>query len=118
MKVVRVRASGRAVATGEIFKGRVLTQRVIDDETSDQHRLLEVRFTNGARTKLHTHTTDQVLVITEGHGVVGTRDDRYDVGAGDVVFIPATEPHFHGAREGADMTHLSVLGASKTTVLE
>ncbi len=59
-----------------------------------------------------------MLLITAGAGVVGTRSQRQEVCAGDVVFIPAGEPHFHGAAEHADMTHYSVLGPSETTILE
>lgn len=118
MKVMRVRPSGRQQATGKIFRGRVLTQDVLGAETTDQHRVLEVTFTAGARTKLHVHTTDQVLVITAGDGVVGTPEESQRVSIGDVVFIPTGEPHYHGAAEGADMTHYSVLGANTTTVLE
>ncbi len=118
MKVVRVRPSGRTVAGGDIFLGKVLTQPVLGEDTTAQHRVLEVTFTNGARTKLHAHTTDQVLVIAAGEGIVGTRQERHRVSAGDVVLIPSAEPHFHGAAEGADMTHYSVLGESTTTILE
>lgn len=82
-------------------------------------RILEVAFTSGARTKLHTHTSDQVLLIQAGHGVVGTRNEKHEVASGDVVVIPAGEPHFHGAADGQDMTHYSVLGSdNQTTVLE
>lgn len=105
-------------ASGEMFTGPVLRQDVVEADTSDQHRVSEITFTKGARTKLHAHTTDQILLITAGDGVVGTRTERHEVGAGDVVFIPAGEPHFHGAAEAADMTHWSVLGASRTTILE
>ncbi len=118
MQVARVRPAGRAPARREIFLGAVLSQEVLGEEATDQHRVTEVTFTHGARTKLHAHTTDQVLVITAGDGVVGTRSERHDVGSGDVVFIPTGEPHFHGAAPGKDMTHYSILGASQTTLLE
>lgn len=118
MRVIRVRPSGRAPNRGEIFRGEVLMQPVVDETTSDRHRIGEVTFLAGARTKLHTHSTDQVLVITSGVGTVGTREERHAVGLGDVVVIPAEEPHFHGAADGQDMTHYSILGVGETTVLE
>jgi 4-carboxymuconolactone decarboxylase len=118
MRVLRIRASGRQKSDAEIFIGSVRTQTVIDESLSDRHRILEVTFAQGARTKLHAHATDQVLLITSGDGLVGTRSERFEVEAGDVVFIPAGEPHFHGAAPGADMTHFSVLGPGETTVLE
>ncbi len=42
MKVVRVRTAGRSVAAGEIFLGSVQNQHVLGEETTDQHRVLEV----------------------------------------------------------------------------
>lgn len=118
VEVRRLRPQGRKLAERPIFVGRVRTQPAVDEALSDEHRVLEVSFERGARTKLHTHTTDQVLLITAGRGVVGTRGERHEVGPGDVVFIPSGEPHFHGAAEGADMTHYSVLGVSETAILE
>jgi quercetin dioxygenase-like cupin family protein len=118
MKVVRIRPEGRRPADGAMFRGAVRIQEALGAADTSEHRVSEVTFTDGARTKLHTHTTDQLLVITAGLGVVGTRDERHEVTAGDVVLIPKREPHFHGAREGADMTHLSVLGDSENRILE
>jgi 4-carboxymuconolactone decarboxylase len=118
MRVLRIRPSGRQPSEAPIFIGAVQTQAVIDEAISERHRILEVTFARGARTKLHSHPTDQVLLITAGLGLVGTPAERFEVGSGDVVFIPAGEPHFHGASPGADMTHFSVLGPGETTVLE
>jgi quercetin dioxygenase-like cupin family protein len=100
-----------------IFVGKVDAQTVIDKESRDL-RLVEVTFQRGARNKLHTHTTDQILVITEGKGIVATRDEAHEVEDGDVAFIPAGEPHWHGARPGEDMTHWSMTGQGKTTIIE
>ena len=95
--------------------GKVLTAAHVV-QTSDR---VEVAFVNGARTKLHRHTSDQILLIEAGHGVVGTPSEKHEVAAGDVVVIPAGEAHFHGASDGQDMTHYSVLGAdNQTAVLE
>ena len=47
----------------------------------------------------------------------GSVDDLADAVAGDVAFIRAGEPHWHGAAPGADMTHWSITGQSKTTII-
>ena len=130
MRVVKVTAAGRrpssetypATAGGSlppnsIFIGDVDAQTIFDEGSRDL-RLVEVTFKRGARNRLHTHTTDQILVITEGTGIVATREERYQVAAGDVAFIPAGEPHWHGAAPGADMTHWAITGQSKTTIVE
>lgn len=117
MRVVRVSAADRRPSEEAIFIGRVATH-VIEGSSRDL-RLIEVHFRDGARNKLHAHTTDQLLVITEGEGIVATRTERHDVRPGDVAFIPAGEEHWHGASPGHDMTHLAINGAtSKTSITE
>ena len=68
-----------------------------------------VRFTPGARTAWHTHEIGQTLYATEGEGRVQTRGEAVTTTrAGEVVFIPANEWHWHGASPGNFMTHLAV----------
>lgn len=116
MRVVRPRPEDRAQSSEPIYRGRVLRQTVVGDGPL---RMLEVTFENGARTKLHRHSTGQVLVVTAGSGVVGNERERFSVGPGDVVHTPPGEAHFHGAAEGASLTHLAIIGAdNETTILE
>ncbi len=118
MRIVRVDGSGRHASTERIFVGDVETQTIVDVGERDL-RLIEVHFERGARNRLHTHTTDQILVITDGEGIVATRAEEREVTAGDVAYIPAGEEHWHGARPGKDMTHLAINGGtSKTTIIE
>ena len=132
MRVVHVKAAGRKPsaesypppgASGpdarSIFIGDVAAQTIIGDEWTRDLRLIEVHFTNGARNRMHTHTTDQILVITEGTAIVGTRAEEHELAAGDVAFIPSGEEHWHGAKPGSDMTHLAINGhGSETKVTE
>lgn len=116
MRIERLSADKRQRGSGEIFEGLVEMQTVIGDEARDL-RLTEVTFTDGARNKLHTHTTDQILIVTAGEGIVATEHAQREVTAGDVAYIPAGERHWHGAQPGKEMTHLVVLGAGKTYVV-
>ena len=69
-----------------------------------------VRFTPGARTNWHSHALGQTLHITDGVGLVGTRDGRViRVSAGETVKCPAGEEHWHGATDTALMAHLALL---------
>ena len=77
-----------------------------------------VHFHDGARTKSHRHGADQVLYITAGHGAVGNSEGDNAVETGDIVHIPAGEAHWHGARPGRDMSHLSIMPPCETQVLE
>jgi quercetin dioxygenase-like cupin family protein len=69
-----------------------------------------VRFTPGARTNWHSHPKGQVLHITDGTGLVGTRDGKVvRVRAGDTVKCPAGEDHWHGATDTAFMAHIAMV---------
>jgi quercetin dioxygenase-like cupin family protein len=117
VRVIRVTKAGRERSDNPIFVGEVDYQTAVGEESRDL-RLSEVHFNQGAVNKPHVHTTDQILVITEGEGLVATDDERHEVSAGDVAFIPAETKHWHGARPGKDMTHWSILGNAKTTIVE
>lgn len=117
MRVVRVTRAGRRRSDFPIFVGDVDYQSVIGEEARDLS-LSEVAFKSGAVNKPHKHSTDQILVVTEGEGFVATDDERRDISIGDVAFIPANTKHWHGARPGRDMTHWSILGNGKTTIVE
>ena len=83
-----------------------------------------VRFTPGARTNWHRHAVGQTLHVTEGVGLVGTRDGSVvRVRAGDTVICPPDEEHWHGAAADTFMSHLAMLenlpdGGDPTTWLE
>ena len=119
MKIVRIAREGRKPSAERIFVGEVDTQGLVHDDDGRDLRLIEVHFKAGARNRMHTHTTDQVLVVTEGVGIVATRQEQREVTPGDAAFIPAGEEHWHGAKPGHDMTHLAMNGhGSQTTVTE
>lgn len=68
-----------------------------------------VHFDPGGRTMPHTHTQGQVLVVTDGQGIVGGPDGiRRHVAAGDVVVVEPGEWHWHGGTPTAAMTHVTV----------
>ncbi|WP_405462256.1 cupin domain-containing protein [Streptomyces sp. NBC_00101] len=73
-----------------------------------------VRLTPGARTHGHSHVLGQVRYVTDGVGLVGTRDGSVvGVSAGETVKCPTREEHWHGATGTALMAHLAwVIGGS------
>ncbi|MGA5699848.1 (R)-mandelonitrile lyase [Peterkaempfera bronchialis] len=69
-----------------------------------------VRFTPGARTNWHSHALGQVLYITDGVGLVGTRDGKVvRVSAGESLKCPPGEEHWHGATEANLMAHIALV---------
>jgi quercetin dioxygenase-like cupin family protein len=112
MQYVRRDAGTRVPSTGDLFIGQVSNQGL---NTNPQYRISEVAFSPGGRTKWHTHTFHQVLVITDGRGVVATEEEERHVTPGDVLYIPPGTRHWHGAEEDAAMSHLSINGAGDTS---
>jgi quercetin dioxygenase-like cupin family protein len=68
-----------------------------------------VRFTPGARTNWHSHALGQTLHVTEGVGLVGTRDGTViRMRAGDTVWTPPGEQHWHGGTDTNVMCHIAM----------
>lgn len=118
MRVVHIGASGRERSANPIFKGQVDYQTAVGEDVSRDLRLSEVHFRDGAVNKWHTHTCDQILIVTQGEGTVADEQEERAIATGDVAFIPANTRHWHGAKPGKDMTHWSILANGKTTIAE
>jgi quercetin dioxygenase-like cupin family protein len=72
-------------------------------------RATHVTFVDGAHTKWHYHTGEQLLMPTEGIGFVEFRGlPLLQIRIRDRVFIPIGVWHRHGARKGHSMTHIAV----------
>lgn len=106
------------------FTGDVYLTPVYNGREPSRMTIVLVRFTPGARTNWHCHAVGQTLHVTEGAGLVGTRDGSVlRIRAGDTVICPPGEEHWHGAAAGTFMSHLAMLenlsdGADPTTWLE
>ena len=62
------------------------------DERADMAVIVE-EIGAGDAIPLHTHTIDEVILYQAGAAEQRVGAETYDVVAGDVVFIPAGEPH-------------------------
>jgi len=118
VRVARLTPAGRTPSHAQIFSGEVETQTAVGGEISKDLRVSEITFKNGARNRWHLHTTDQVLVVTEGEGILAGDGEEHLLSVGDVAFIPAETRHWHGAKPGKTMTHLSILGAADTRIVD
>lgn len=73
-----------------------------------------VRFTPGARSHWHSHDVGQTLHGADGIGFVGTRDGRVvRIRAGETVWTPPGEEHWHGATEDTFMAHYALLDVNE-----
>ncbi|MGW6404550.1 (R)-mandelonitrile lyase [Streptomyces sp. NPDC055134] len=99
-----------AKAPAERFTGDVYLN-LIEAPTEPAYLAIGlVRFTPGARTNWHSHANGQTLYITDGVGLVGTRDGHVvRVSAGETVKCPASEEHWHGATDTTLMAHIATV---------
>ena len=119
MKVIKTALVAKEPAVSPLFTGKVTRQSIVTEELSKNFLIRQVNFDRGVRNKFHSHTIEQILIVTEGKGIVATDKEEITVGVGDVIFIPAGEKHWHGAAKGATFSHLYVMSPnSKTTQLE
>jgi quercetin dioxygenase-like cupin family protein len=108
----------------ERFTGDVYMTPVHQGTGPSRMTVALVRFTPGARTNWHSHAVGQTLHVTEGVGLVGTRDGTVlRIHAGETVVCPPDEDHWHGAAADTFMSHLAMLenkpdGSDPTTWLE
>ena len=117
MRIVRMDDTRPQRADRPIFLGHVESQPLLD-EVSEHVRLTVVRFSPGARTRMHTHDFEQVLLITEGRGILATEHEEHIVEPGAVVVIPPGEPHRHGATADTAMAHISITTPGQTRLVE
>jgi quercetin dioxygenase-like cupin family protein len=108
----------------QAFTGDVYLTPIYSGTEPSRMTVALVRFTPGARTNWHSHAVGQTLHVTEGVGLVGTRDGSVlRIRAGDTVICPPDEEHWHGAAADTFMSHLAMLenpsgGGDPTTWLE
>jgi quercetin dioxygenase-like cupin family protein len=116
MKVVKTKDLPKEPADSPLFTGtKVFRQVIVDPDDSQSFNFSIVNFSAGSRNKFHQHTSDQILIVTEGTGVVATDTEERTVSAGDVVLIPAGENHWHGAPGSTPMSHITVQVKGSTT---
>src|SRR5437016_651500 len=101
-----------AKGPAEWFTGDVYIDGIARGEEPSRVRVSTVRFTPSARTAWHSHAVGQTLYVTEGMGLVQSRGGAIEqIRAGDVIYTPADEWHWHGAAPDHFMTHLSITEA-------
>lgn len=123
----------------DYFTGKVLLQELSSIVKSQEQKIYHVTFQNGARTKLHTHTGGQILIVTKGRGSLHMysksgnnkskflikKTDKINLFEGDIVYIPAKKLHTHGSIDNKQVfSHIainanaSINKAAKTTWYE
>ena len=96
-------------APGEYFTGVVWQESICDPGETKALTALTVTFTPGARTHWHTHPLGQTLFVLSGCGLIQCRGGPVQtIRAGDRVWIPPGEEHWHGAGPDTMMRHVAM----------
>ena len=95
----------------DYFTGPVTLREISGITKPSEHDMYHVTFKKSAKTKLHSHTGGQMLIVTRGVGTlvyykkIGKgitkfkieQTQRINLSRGDVVYIPPKILHAHGA---------------------
>jgi len=93
----------------ESFTGVVWQDPIIEAPAPARIRSGKVSFEPGARTAWHTHPLGQTLHVVSGVGRVQAKGGPIrEIKAGDTVWIPPGEKHWHGGSPTTSMTHLAM----------
>ena len=122
MKIIKAESRPTVRASSDYFTGAVWQDPIIEADEPARVRALRVSFEPGARTAWHTHPLGQTLHVINGIGLMGLRNEAPQlIKAGDTVWIPPGEEHWHGASAANSMTHIAIqeaLNGSVATWLE
>lgn len=108
-------ANEERVAPGKAsrFTGHAIGDSIMP--STDGVVINTVAFDPGARTHWHEHEHGQILHVIAGYGLICTDGEAPQrIRAGDWVWVPPGERHWHGAAPETPMTHTAIsLGATQ-----
>jgi quercetin dioxygenase-like cupin family protein len=115
VKIIRTNEKNLAHSKDKLFTDEVVRGALVSAQDSNDFIMGFVDFPIGVRNKFHTHSSDQILIITEGEGIVATKEEEWVVSAGDIVIIPADLIHWHGANSESSMSHIAIVTTGAMT---
>ena len=119
MQIIKSGSRPTRKASSEYFTGNVWQDPIIEADEPARVRALRVSFEPGARTAWHIHPLGQTLHVISGVGLMGLRNKAPQlIKAGDTVWIPPNEEHWHGASATNSMTHIAIQEALNGSVAE
>lgn len=109
MDIYKAGSKSTQKSSSDWFTGTVWQDPIVEAPEPARVRAVKVIFEPGARTAWHTHPLGQTLHLISGVGLIGLRDDHPKIiNAGDTVWIPPNEEHWHGATPTNSMTHIAI----------
>jgi quercetin dioxygenase-like cupin family protein len=109
MDIKRSGSQPSAEGPADWFTGAVRIEALFQAPDPARASAASVTFEPGARTAWHTHPLGQTLIVTSGIGWVQSQGRPIEeIRAGDVVWFPPEEKHWHGATAATAMTHIAI----------
>ena len=109
MKITKAGSVPTRRMGADSFTGTVWQDPIVDAPAPARVRGARVTFEPGARTAWHTHPLGQTLHVLSGVGRAQTWGGPVQViRAGDSVWIPPDEKHWHGAGPTTGMVHIAM----------
>ena len=107
----------------DYFTGPVTLREISGITKPAEHDIYHVIFKKSARTRLHSHTGGQMLIVTKGKGSLVyykktsggiskfkiSKTKTVNLTSGDVVYIPAKILHTHGSvKKNSVFSHMAI----------
>jgi mannose-6-phosphate isomerase-like protein (cupin superfamily) len=108
------------------FTGDFIIKNLLDNIDSKEQEMYHVTFKDGCRTKPHLHPSEQILIATEGRGIVvfakrisiepdDITETKIEIEKtvilekNDVICVPAFMLHWHGCKDtNEDFSHIAI----------
>ncbi|HSU45206.1 MAG TPA: cupin domain-containing protein [Casimicrobiaceae bacterium] len=109
MEVKSIDAVPAQDGSEQYFSGRVQIRPLFSASEPARMSCGCVTFDPCARSAWHTHPLGQTLIVMSGRGFVQSWGGSVrEIRAGDVIWTPPGEKHWHGAAPDSSMTHIAI----------
>lgn len=109
MKIMNPATQSSVDGPTEFFIGSVKVTPLVQGEEPSCLTCASVGFQPGARSNWHTHPKGQLLVVTDGEGLIQEWGKPVQViKKGDVIWTPPGVKHWHGAKADKALTHTAI----------
>ena len=110
MEIMALGGDSAIRANPEWYTGNVWLKAVFNAPEKSGTRAQRVSFDVGARSAWHSHPGGQILHVLAGAGLIGLKNGtRQKIAAGDTVWIPPGELHWHGAGAETDLEQVEIV---------
>jgi quercetin dioxygenase-like cupin family protein len=119
MEIKRNGSAASMKGPADWFTGTVRIDAPFNGTDGSRVGGVTVTFEPGARTAWHTHPLGQTLLVVSGAGLVQREGGPIeDIRAGDIVWFPPGEKHWHGAAQHCAMSHVAIAEAEGGKVVD